>query len=74
MQARAKSSAFEYENQASGDSNNHTESLNCYPLKRHLTEILNQSTTLTRNKARGAGKQVFTYQFVQIDSFTFNAI
>ena len=53
---------------------NHTESLNCYPLKRHLTEILNQSTTLTRNKARGAGKQVFTYQFAQIDSFTFNAI
>ena len=39
LQARAKLSAFEYENKESRESNNHTKRSNWSSLKRHLTEI-----------------------------------
>ena len=38
LQARAKLSAFEYENKESRESNKHTKDRTSYPLNRHLTE------------------------------------
>ena len=51
LQARAKLNAFEYGNKVSTESNNRTKRLNWSPFEEapyrtHLTETLNQSTTL----------------------------